>query len=81
MFLPPDPAARRHVQSLFEETVREEGQIVLGWRDVPTDNRFVGASAVAVQPAFGQIFIGRGAELAERATLPERAPPSSASSM
>ncbi len=64
VFLPPDPAARRQVQSLFEETVREEGQIVLGWRDVPTDNRFVGASAVAVQPAFGQIFIGRGAELA-----------------
>ena len=64
VFLPPDPAARRHVQSLFEEIVREEGQIVLGWRDVPTDNRFVGASAVAVQPAFGQIFIGRGAALA-----------------
>ncbi len=55
------PQARREIQSLFEQIVTEEGQRVLGWRDVPTDNRLIGASAVAVQPVFKQIFIGRGA--------------------
>src|SRR6185312_10083608 len=34
--------------------------IVLGWRDVPTDDSSVGASAVAVEPVFRQVFIGRG---------------------
>lgn len=61
VFLPRDPDARRQIQSVFEHIVGEEGQRVLGWRDVPTDNRLVGASAVAVQPVFRQIFIGRGA--------------------
>ena len=42
----------------------EEGQRVLGWREVPTDNSALGASAVSVQPAFQQIFIGRGAGFA-----------------
>ena len=37
------PAARRRAAAppasdLFEQVVREEGQTVLGWRDVPTDN-------------------------------------------
>ena len=34
--------------ALFTAIVEEEGQHVLGWRDVPRDNREVGASAVAV---------------------------------
>ena len=33
---------------------------MLGWRDVPTDDRELGPSAVAVEPVFQQIFIGRG---------------------
>src|SRR5262249_36656979 len=38
--------------------VAEEGQRLLGWRDVPTDHRLVGPSAVAVEPFFAQVFIG-----------------------
>ncbi|MBW8862427.1 MAG: glutamate synthase subunit alpha, partial [Acidobacteria bacterium] len=45
----------------FEEIIVEEGQRVLGWRDVPTDDSSVGPSAVAVEPYFRQLFIGRGA--------------------
>ena len=63
VFLPRDSQARREIQTLFEQIVTEEGQRVLGWRDVPTDNRLIGASAVAVQPVFKQIFIGRGAAI------------------
>ena len=38
--------------------VDEEGQTLLGWRDVPTDNSLVGDSARATQPVFEQVFIG-----------------------
>jgi glutamate synthase (ferredoxin) len=60
VFLPRDPFQRETVQRLFEKTVLEEGQRVLGWRDVPTDDRLLGATAVAVEPVFRQILIGRG---------------------
>src|SRR6476619_7128840 len=60
VFLPHDPAARATVVSTFEAIVREEGQLVLGWREVPTDDRTVGESARRVAPVFTQIFIGQG---------------------
>jgi glutamate synthase (ferredoxin) len=60
IFLPRDAERRGRIKALFERIVAEEGQRVLGWREVPTDNSALGASAVAVQPAFQQIFIGRG---------------------
>ena len=61
VFLPRDPALRRRVEARFEDIVAEEGQRVLGWRDVPTHHTSVGPSAVAVEPCFRQLFIGRGA--------------------
>src|SRR5881227_1540479 len=36
-FLPRDEAARFDAVSLLERTVEDEGQRVLGWRDVPVD--------------------------------------------
>src|SRR5213076_1413029 len=38
---------------------REEGQELLGWRDVPTDSSPLGPTARAVEPVVRQIFIGR----------------------
>ena len=64
IFLPRDAERRGRIKGLFERIVVEEGQRVLGWREVPTDNSALGASAVSVQPAFQQIFIGRGAGFA-----------------
>jgi glutamate synthase (ferredoxin) len=64
VFLPRDGDRRRRIKALFERIVAEEGQHVLEWRRVPTDNTLLGASAVAVQPEFQQILIGRGAGLA-----------------
>src|SRR5688572_15931377 len=58
VFLPRDPAARATIEALIEKIVHEEGQTLLGWRDLPTDDRLVGASAAAVEPYFKQIFIG-----------------------
>ena len=44
----------------LERIALEEGQTVLGWRDVPTDDSPIGPSAAAAEPAFRQVFIGRG---------------------
>jgi glutamate synthase (ferredoxin) len=63
VFLPRDDAARREIEALFEQVVTEEGQTLIGWRDVPTDDRHLGPSAVAVEPVFRQVFIGRGPSL------------------
>src|SRR5262245_5942855 len=60
VFLPRDASARATIEALIETIVREEGQTVVGWRDLPTDDRLVGASAAAVEPYFKQIFIGKG---------------------
>ena len=59
VFLPTDPVQAARCQAIFEEIIREEGQTLLGWRDVPTDDSPVGPSAKAVEPTFKQIFIGR----------------------
>ena len=48
VFLPRDPGSRAACEQLFEQVVRAEGQRVLGWRTVPTDNRMLGPTARAV---------------------------------
>jgi glutamate synthase (ferredoxin) len=63
VFLPRDPGYRAEIQRKIADIVAEEGQVLLGWRDVPTDDSPVGPSAVAVEPAFMQLFIGRGRPL------------------
>src|SRR3954470_16351342 len=57
VFLPRDAAHRATLESLMATIVAEEGQILVGWRDVPTDDRLVGPSAVAVEPISRQVFI------------------------
>ncbi|MEO7193095.1 MAG: glutamate synthase large subunit [Vicinamibacterales bacterium] len=63
VFLPREPDARRQLEQLFEQIVIEEGQQVIGWRDVPTTDSHIGPSAVAVEPVFRQILVGRGPDL------------------
>ena len=65
IFLPPDAAQRRACEQRFEAVVRAEGQTVLGWRDVPTDDSELGKTARACEPFIRQIFIGRSADLSD----------------
>jgi glutamate synthase (ferredoxin) len=58
IFLPKDESQRQKFEQLFEEIVREEGQTVLGWRTVPTDNRSLGETAKSGEPFIRQVFIG-----------------------
>ena len=45
VFLPRDAAQAAACERILEDMIREEGQTVLGWRDVPTDSSAVGPSA------------------------------------
>src|SRR4029077_3697161 len=58
VFLPREADHRETVEHLIDRLVAEEGQHLLGWRYVPTDDREVGPSAVAVEPVIRQLFIG-----------------------
>jgi len=64
IFLPKEHASRLACVQALERAVRAEGQIVLGWRDVPVDGEMPMSPAVrAKEPVLRQIFIGRGPEL------------------
>ncbi|MEK7796648.1 MAG: glutamate synthase subunit alpha, partial [Pseudomonadota bacterium] len=67
VFLPRDPGQRAACEKLFEAIVREESQVVLGWRDVPVDDAALGPSARVCEPVFRQIFIGRGGSVKDAA--------------
>jgi glutamate synthase (ferredoxin) len=60
VFLPRETAARHRAQALLHSAVDEEGQRLLGWRDVPTDDRLLGATARSVEPVIKQMFVARG---------------------
>ncbi len=61
-FLPTDEAARASLEELLERSVREEGQRVLGWRDVPIDVEHTGEVAGACRPVIRQLFVGAGSD-------------------
>ena len=60
VYTSPDAAERAASAAEFEKIVVEEGQKVIGWRDVPTDNSMIGKTAKASEPFFRQVFIQRG---------------------
>src|SRR4051794_32132714 len=68
-FLPTDPLSRRQCELIVEQIVGQEGQTVLGWRDVPTDNRLLGHSARLSQPCVRQLFIKRDESLPDEAAF------------
>ena len=49
----------------FENIVQEEGQKILGWREVPIDKTTVGEGAKAVMPRFIQVFIEKDVTIAD----------------
>jgi glutamate synthase (NADPH/NADH) large chain len=64
LFLPQESASRLACQEEIERAVRAEGQVVLGWRDVPVDRALPMSPTVrAKEPVIRQIFVGRGADV------------------
>lgn len=62
VFFPKETALRLQCEGILERAAEEEGQKVLGWRDVPTDNRNIGETAKGTEPIIRQIFIGKNAK-------------------
>ncbi len=59
IFLPQNPKWRRLCENVVKNIIKEEGQQVLGWRTVPTDDSTLGTPAKKSQPYIRQVFIGK----------------------
>ncbi len=56
---------RKKQKAVFNKIVEEEGQKILGWREVPIDKNTVGETALSVMPRFVQVFIGKSDDVKE----------------
>src|SRR5215203_5861209 len=65
VFLPQDGSQRAECEKIFTRIVAEEGQRLLGWRTVPTNNASLGATAKEAEPLVRQVFIKRGAKVGD----------------
>jgi glutamate synthase domain-containing protein 2/glutamate synthase domain-containing protein 1/glutamate synthase domain-containing protein 3 len=64
IFLPKEHASRLACVQELERAVKAEGQVVLGWRDVPVDKDMPMSPTVREkEPIIRQIFIGRGPDV------------------
>ncbi|MFA5349780.1 MAG: glutamate synthase large subunit [Candidatus Omnitrophota bacterium] len=63
IFLPQDEKDKKLCIETFEKIIQEEGQRLLGWRDVPVDSSVIGESAKGSMPYVAQVFIGIGKEI------------------
>src|SRR6185369_13392485 len=61
IFLPKEHASRLACEQELERAIKTEGQVLLGWRDVPVDRDMPMSPAVRKkEPIIRQLFIGRG---------------------
>jgi glutamate synthase (NADPH) large chain len=62
VFLPQEPASRMACEQEIERAIAAEGQVLLGWRDVPVNPEGLGEGVKAIQPIIRQVFVGRGSK-------------------
>ena len=61
IFLPKEHASRLACEQEMERAIKTEGQVLLGWRDVPLNRDMPMSPTVrAKEPILRQVFIGRG---------------------
>src|ERR1035437_2486155 len=61
IFLPKEHASRLACQEELERAIKAEGQVLLGWRDVPVGHDMPMSPTVRLkEPVLKQLFIGRG---------------------
>ncbi|MDX3929289.1 MAG: glutamate synthase large subunit [Shinella sp.] len=66
IFMPQDEALIEHFKDVIRDVVAEEGQVLLGFRDVPVDNSSLSKAPdiAATEPRHVQVFIGAGRDAA-----------------
>ncbi len=65
VFLPQEPNARNFCEGTFEKVINEEGLELIGWRDVPVNEKACGLTASGTRPIVHQLFIGKGSHSAD----------------
>lgn len=60
VFLPRNKEKRIKCEQTIENFIRQENQIVLGWRTLPVNNMSLGKTAKENCPYIRQVFIGKG---------------------
>ncbi len=64
IFLPKEHASRLACEQEMERAIKAEGQVLLGWRDVPVDRDMPMSPTVREkEPILRQVFIGRGSDV------------------
>ena len=64
VFLPKEHASRLACEQELERAIKAEGQVLLGWRDVPVNRDMPMSPAVREkEPIMRQVFIGRGSHV------------------
>ena len=68
IFLPKDQGHRNTCKSVIEQTIAEDGNVLLGWRSVPVDAvaADLPESVLNCEPVIEQVFIGRGDGFADQ---------------
>jgi glutamate synthase domain-containing protein 2/glutamate synthase domain-containing protein 1/glutamate synthase domain-containing protein 3 len=69
VFLPQEKDERAFCVATLEQTIKEEGQAFLGWRDVPVVSSSIGPVARSREPQLKQIFIGKGPQVKDQDAL------------
>jgi len=59
IFLPKSYNQSRYCIQIFEKQIVKQGLSVLGWRDVPVDNSYMGKIASKIEPKIKQVFVGK----------------------
>jgi glutamate synthase domain-containing protein 2/glutamate synthase domain-containing protein 1/glutamate synthase domain-containing protein 3 len=67
IFFPQEERDRIHWEKTLEALIEQEGQSVIGWRDVPTDHSILTKIAYESAPVIRQVLIQRAAELDQQA--------------
>ncbi|MEJ0027483.1 MAG: glutamate synthase large subunit [Rhizomicrobium sp.] len=68
-FLPPEQKARDIVVKQFERFIKNEGQRLIGWRDVPTDPTGLGKTVIEQMPLIRQAIVAHGPEVKDQDTF------------
>ncbi|GAB3504232.1 glutamate synthase-related protein [Curvibacter fontanus] len=64
IFLPKEHASRLACEQEMERAIKAEGQVLLGWRDVPVNREMPMSPTVREkEPILRQVFIGRGSNV------------------
>lgn len=59
VFLPRDAEERRTCKEILAACIQDQGQTLLGWREVPRDSLALGALARSNEPVIEQVFVER----------------------